>query len=131
MGLVRCLLDTCTFLWLAQQPTQISPTAAAAINEPGNDLLLSDVSILEIVLKHAAGKLPLPDAPRTWIPEKLKFHQLDSLPLTLEVFYRSGELPRVHADPFDRLIAAQAIEAGLVLLSPDAPLSSLGASRLW
>jgi PIN domain nuclease of toxin-antitoxin system len=65
VGLVRYLLDTCAFLWLAQQPDMISPRAAVAINDASNDLFLSDVSILEIVLKHSAGKLPLPGAPRT------------------------------------------------------------------
>lgn len=128
---MKCLLDTCTFLWLAQQPSRISAPAGEAINEPSNDLFLSDASILEIVLKHSAGKLPLPGAPRSWIADKLKFHQLRSLPLSHEVVYRCGELARVHEDPFDRLLAAQAVEEGMTLISPDVPLSLLGASRLW
>jgi PIN domain nuclease of toxin-antitoxin system len=131
MGFVRLLLDTCTFLWLAQQPAMISPTAATAINDPSNDLFLSDTTVLEIVLKYSAGKLPLPGAPNAWIPEKVRFHQLQSLALTREAVYRSGDLPRVHADPFDRLLAAQAIESEMTLISPDAPLSLLGASRIW
>ena len=131
MGLVKYLLDTCTFLWLAQQPSQISAAAAAAIDDPANDLGVSEASLLEVVLKHAAGRLPLPDAPRVWIPEKLGFHQLRLLSLTPEVIYRSGELPKMHADPFDRLLAAHAIEAGMPVLSPDRSLSVLGASRVW
>jgi PIN domain nuclease of toxin-antitoxin system len=47
------------------------------------------------------------------------------------VIYRSGRLPGGHDDPFDRLLAAHAIESGSTLLSPDAPLSLLGASRVW
>jgi PIN domain nuclease of toxin-antitoxin system len=113
MGAVKYLLDTCTFLWLAQQPSQISAAAAAAIDDPANDLGVSEASLLEVVLKHAAGRLPLPDAPRVWIPEKLEFHQLQLLSLTPEVIYRCGELPKAHADPFDRLLAAHAIEAGM------------------
>jgi PIN domain nuclease of toxin-antitoxin system len=131
MGPVKCLLDTCTFLWLAQQPSQISAAAAAVIDDPANDLGVSEVSLMEVVLKHAAGKLPLPDVPRVWIPEKLEFHQLQPLSLTPEVIYRSGELPKMHADPFDRLLAAHAIEAGMPVLSPDRFLSLLGASRVW
>jgi PIN domain nuclease of toxin-antitoxin system len=128
---VRYLLDTCTFLWLAQQPAMISSTAAEAINDPSNELFLSDASIIEIVLKHSAGKLPLPGPPRAWIPEKVSFHQLQSLALAHRAVFRSGELPRVHPDPFDRLLAAQAVEEGMTLLSPDTPLSRLGASRIW
>jgi PIN domain nuclease of toxin-antitoxin system len=41
------------------------------------------------------------------------------------------DLPSVHSDPFDRLIAAQAIENNLTILSPDRPLSFLGAKRIW
>jgi PIN domain nuclease of toxin-antitoxin system len=131
MGPVKYLLDTCTFLWLAQQPSLISAQAAAAIDDPANDLGVSEVSLLEVVLKHAAGKLPLPDAPRVWIPEKLEFHQLQLLSLTPDAIYRCGELPKVHADPFDRLLAAHAIETGMAVISPDRFLSMLGASRIW
>jgi len=53
------------------------------------------------------------------------------LPVTREAIFRSGELPRTHADPFDRLLAAQAIESGLTILSPDLPFSRLGAARVW
>lgn len=128
---MRILLDTCTFLWLAQEPDRISPTAAAVLDEPANSLWLGDVSIWEITLKHSAGKLPLPDTPRQWIPAKLAFHQVQTLPLGPAVFYRAGELPRLHPDPFDRLLAAQAIEGNLLLVSPDVPLSLLGAPRVW
>ena len=78
---MRLLLDTCTFLWLAQQPDKISRSAAQLINEQDNELFLSEVSVLEIVMKHSAGKLPLPKNPRDWIPEKIKFHQLISQPI--------------------------------------------------
>ncbi len=125
------LLDTCTFLWLAQQPAMISPTAANALNDPDSALFVSDVSLWEITLKHAAGKLPLPDAPRKWVPAKLTRHQLQPLPLRQNAIFLSGELPMTHSDPFDRLLAAQAIDAGLTVLSPDTPLSGLGASRIW
>ncbi len=115
------LLDTCAFIWLALEPARLSAAAAAVINDPGNDLFLSDVSILEIVLKHAAGKFALPDTPRTWVPTRRAFFGVKSLPISEPALYRSGELPKVHPDPFDRLLAAQAIESSLVLLSPNQP----------
>ncbi len=131
MGIVNCLLDTCTFLWLAQQPGMVSDVAANVIDDPSNGLFMSDSSILEIVMKVSAGKLPLPGQPRVWIAEKLKYHQVETLPLNPDVLFRSGELPRTHADPFDRLIAAQAIESAMTIVSPDRPLSDLGAARIW
>lgn len=131
MGIVRCLLDTCSFLWYAQEPAMLSGRARAALNDLENELFLSDVSVLEITLKHSTGKLDLPAVPRAWIPEKFAHHKLHRLALTHAAIFRSGELPRVHNDPFDRLLAAQALEEDLTILSPDKPLALLGARMLW
>lgn len=128
---MNLLLDTCAFLWLALPQGKLSNEAARLLNDSSTQLFLSDVSVWEISLKHAVSKLPLPATPRVWLPRRLAFFQIQTLPLTHEAIYLSGELPRVHPDPFDRLLAAQAIEAGMTLLSPDLPLSLLGASRVW
>lgn len=128
---MNVLLDTCTFLWLALEPGRISTAAQRLLDDPGNVRRLSQVSVLEIVLKFRAGKLPLPLPPETWIPSRRQFFQLENLPLDESVIYRSGTLPDGHEDPFDRLIAAHAIESGSTLLSPDTPLSLLGAARIW
>ncbi len=128
---MNALLDTCTFLWLALDPKRISETARAILDDPATVRQLSQVSVLEIVLKHRAGKLPLPMAPEQWIPSRREFFQIENLPLAEPVIYRSGCLPDGHDDPFDRLLAAHAIETGCTILSPDTPLSLLGASRIW
>jgi PIN domain nuclease of toxin-antitoxin system len=128
---MHALLDTCTFLWLAFEPERISAVARKILDDPGTVRRLSQASVLEIVLKYRAGKLPLPEAPDVWIPSRREFFQLENLPLDERVIYRSGMLPEGHDDPFDRLIAAHAIESGSTLLSPDTPLSLLGAARLW
>lgn len=128
---MRYLLYTCTFLWVSQQPTLLSKAAGEVINEGSNELFVSDVSIWEITLKHSNGRLPLPGLPRVWIPRKFEVHQLNPLRLVSDAIYRSGELPRVHTDPFDRLLAGQAMENGMTILSPDTLLSLLGASRIW
>lgn len=128
---MKYLLDTCTFLWLAQAPSRLSPAAVAVLNDPSASLVVSDVTVLEISLKYAARKLPLPAPPRVWIPEKLAYHQLDRLELGLAAIFLSGELPRVHSDPFDRLLTAQAIESALTVLSPDVAFGKLGAARRW
>ncbi len=131
MGTMNLLLDTCAFLWLALPQGKLSGEATRQINAPTSTLFFSDVSVWEITLKNSSGKLPLPDSPRKWIPRRLKFFQIQSLRLEHDAIYRSGELPRFHLDPFDRLLAAQAIEMGMTMLSPDEPLSRLGASRIW
>ena len=128
---MHALLDTCTFLWLAFEPERISGVARKILDDSGTVRRLSQASVLEIVLKYRAGKLPLPEAPDVWIPSRREFFQLENLALDERVIYRSGNLPDGHDDPFDRLIAAHAIESGSTLLSPDTPLSLLGAARLW
>ena len=131
MGPVNLLLDTCTFIWLALPNGRLSPEATRLINLRSTSLFLSDVSVWEICLKHSRGKLKLPAVPRQWLPSRAAFFQAKPLPLDHSAIFRSGELPRVHADPFDRLLAAQAIESGMTILSPDTPISLLGASRIW
>lgn len=128
---MRALLDTCTFLWLALEPGRISENAASIIDDASVELALSQVSVLEIVMKYQSGKLPLPAEPKDWIPRRRDFYQLENDPITEAILYRSGRLPDLHKDPFDRLIAAAAIETGSVVLSPDLPLAALGASRIW
>ena len=68
---MRLLLDTCVFLWLTTEPSRLSQAATVALDDEQNELFLSDAGIWEITLKHKAGKLPLPDAPRRWIPDVL------------------------------------------------------------
>jgi PIN domain nuclease of toxin-antitoxin system len=128
---MKLLLDTCTFLWLALPQGRLSPEATRLINLRSNSLFLSDVSIWEICLKESNGKLSLPGIPREWMTSRMAFFQIQPLTISQNDIYRSGELPRVHPDPFDRLLAAQAIESGMTILSPDVPLSLLGASRVW
>lgn len=128
---VTALLDTCAFLWLALEPTRLSAPARDIINESTTRSCLSLVSVLEIALKHRAGKLPLPLAPSEWVPSRRSFFQLEEVPLSEAVVFRVAQLDGEHEDPFDRLLAATSMELGAVIISPDRKLSELGASRLW
>ena len=127
---MNLLLDTCTFLWLALQPDRLSPAARLKIDD-SHRLFFSMASLWEIAFKNSSGRLPLPAAPRAWLPSRMEFFQVELMPLAGEVIFLSGELPRVHRDPFDRLLAAQAIHSSMPVISPDQPLSKLGAKRIW
>ena len=80
---------------------------------------------------HAAGKLPLPEPPRLWIPKQVSFFQLARQTIDFEALCLCGELPAFHRDPFDRLIAAQALAHQLTIVTPDLPLHELGADTCW
>lgn len=128
---MKLLLDTCAFLWLAGRPSRLSAQAVEAINDPANDLYLSDASIWEIALKFSKRKLPLPEKPRIWISKQTKFFHIEPVTIEAEALLRSGELPPVHEDPFDRLIAAQALGQSFHLISPDAPFPRYGVNCIW
>ena len=128
---MKLLLDTCTFLWLALEPTRLSPTAIERINEEENLLFLSEVSSWEIALKYTAQKLPLPEIPSIWVPSRRAFFGIEPLPIVERVIFRTCDLPTKHLDPFDRLLVAHANEVGLAILSPDAKLDELDGTRIW
>ena len=128
---MRPLLDTCVFLGLTTEPSRLSQAATVALDDEQNELFLSDASIWEITLKHKAGKLPLPDAPRRWIPEELQFHGIQSVPIVAEAIYLASELPGDHRDPFDRLIGAHVEFGSFKLVLPDDAFKTLGIDCLW
>jgi PIN domain nuclease of toxin-antitoxin system len=128
---VKLLLDTCAFLWLASEPDRLSVAAAQAIDDESNELFLGDATLWEISLKHFVGKLPLPEPPRIWIPKQAAFFGLQPLPMDADAIFRSGELPDVHRDPFDRLLAAQAIGGSFRFVTADGAFKLLGVDCLW
>lgn len=130
-NLMTLLLDTCTFIWLCSDPAKLTSAAIKALDSPSNDRHLSTASIWEISIKHHSGKLPLPQEPSSWIEEQLALQQIDVLPLQRDVIYRATALPPVHRDPFDRVIAADALQRNLTLVTPDKPFADYGCQVLW
>ncbi len=128
---LKLLLDTCVFVWLTQDPAQISRRARKAIDDPGNELWLSHASIWEVHLKHFAGKLKLPEQPRQWFSRQMAAWAVQDQPLDLESLHLTSELPRVHRDPFDRLLVAQSQTHRLKLVSPDQVFPDYGIDVLW
>jgi PIN domain nuclease of toxin-antitoxin system len=127
---LRVLLDTCTLVWLAADPGRLSKPAAAAIRDAEN-LLLSDATVWEIALKWGAGKLGLPEPPRTWIQAQVDAWSLLPVPIQREHLLRSSELADLHRDPFDRLLVAQTMAEGLTLLTPDPAIRAYPVTTLW
>ena len=72
--------------------------------DPDNDVYLSAVSVWEITVKHSLGKLPLPTSPERFIPTQRDRHGITSLPLEEEAILYLSKLPRLHRDPFDRVL---------------------------
>lgn len=128
---MRLLLDTCTFLWLIADASELSATARELISDPGNEAFLSPVSAWEIAVKHALGRLPLPEPPATFVPAMRAAHALDPLPLDEESALRVASLPDLHRDPFDRMLVCQAVTHGAVVLTPDELITRYPVRSLW
>lgn len=121
---MRLLLDTQVALWWL--------TASPRLSRPSRDLVaaspcvVSVVSIWEVDLKHRLGKLAVP-------PERFRDEMRTAgaavLSLTDQHILTRTELPRAHADPFDRLLLSVAESEGLTMLTADAALVAFGASN--
>lgn len=131
---MKLLLDTCTFLWWAGKSEHISLNAKAALADADNELFLSAVSSWEILVSHMRGKkLPLhvPSEPEHYFSQLRQRVGAESLPITETTTMQLPKLPLVHKDPFDRLLICQAIEHGLILVTPDKLVSRYPIRTLW
>lgn len=126
---VGVLLDTHVFLWAITNDPRLSRSARHILETTG--LVLSVVSVWEIIIKVQIGKLRLPDAPSRFLPRHIAALAAEVLPVRIAHVLRLESLPLHHRDPFDRLLVAQSLEEGLPLLSADALLAPYGADIRW
>lgn len=119
---MRFLLDTHVWLWLQSEPSRIRPPLLERLGDPHNTLLLSAASSWEIAIKFALGKLPLPEQPSVYVPRRMQSSGTVALPISHGHALRVAELPMHHADPFDRLLVAQAQHEDLPIVTADAAL---------
>lgn len=119
---MKLLLDTHAFLWLKTEPARFSVATMQLLEDPANSLHLSAASAWEIAIKHARGKLRLPVAPGRFVTQRMAQSDISALPITLAHALLAGALPPHHADPFDRLLIAQAHLEKAALLSADQQL---------
>jgi PIN domain nuclease of toxin-antitoxin system len=125
---VKLLLDTHVVLWAASEPSRLSATAAAAIVDPANDVLVSVVTAWEIAIKQSIGKLTLPEPAAVWVPQQLVALGFDVLGLDLDAALRVGALPFHHRDPFDRLLVAHAASTGCTIVTHDEMVKAYGVA---
>ena len=115
---MRLLLDTHVYLWALQDSPRLTRAFAEAIRNPANTVFVSAVCVWEAAIKQAVGRLEL--GPDVDLAGDIGASGFEELHITAIHAARSAALPRIHADPFDRLIVAQALEENLRLVSVDA-----------
>ncbi|MES2708973.1 MAG: type II toxin-antitoxin system VapC family toxin [Verrucomicrobiota bacterium] len=128
---MKILLDTCAFLWLADQTHHLSAKAREILEDPANTFCLHQASAWEIQIKHSLGKLPLPYPPRIAVPQAIERLGLDYHTLDDDTLYTLEKVPPLHRDPFDRLLIAHAIHEGLPILTPDPLIQPYPIRVIW
>ena len=113
---MRLLLDTHALLWWLADDDRLGPQARELIEDPGNDVLVSVVSLWEIVVKLRVGKL---EADIKELVEAVGREGFACLDISTAHLLTLAELPMHHRDPFDHLLIAQAIAEDMVFLSED------------
>lgn len=125
---MRLLLDTHAVLWALSDSPRLSGTARRVLMSDTSEVFVSPVSAYELAFKAALGKLP--PLPRPFA-ELCADQAFTELPVTSRQADLAARLPLVHRDPWDRILAAQAILEGLTLLTQDPALAALGPATLW
>ena len=125
---MNLLLDTHVALWAIGRPIRLPEAVRDLIADPGNEVFVSAASLWEIAIKHAlarhgAGAMPLSaDAAIT----HFKGAGYNLLSVSARHAVAVERLPRLHGDPFDRLLIAQAFDEPLRLVTHDAAVAAYG-----
>jgi PIN domain nuclease of toxin-antitoxin system len=128
---VKLLLDTCTLIWTIYSPAQLSKRSRHRIADSSNTIFVSAASAWEIATKVRRGRLPAAlELERNFL-EDMGEAGFSLLSIDAAVALRAGRLTADHRDPFDRMIAAQALGMDIPVVSPDAKLDQFGVRRIW
>jgi PIN domain nuclease of toxin-antitoxin system len=128
---VALLLDTHAFLWWAEDSPRLSAKARRAIGRPEEACYLSLASCWEMAIKVSLGRLKLSASVDRFIAAQMAANGIQALGLHLPHVARVAALPFHHRDPFDRLLAAQALVEGLSIVSADPVFKRYGVPRIW
>jgi len=115
---MRLLVDTHLLLWASEASPRLPQVARKMISDPTNELIFSVASIWEISIKHAKGLSSFHAHPGT-VWEGLLRNGYTELAVLGKHAVAAGDLPRIHKDPFDRILIAQSTVEGLTLLTTD------------
>jgi PIN domain nuclease of toxin-antitoxin system len=122
---VKLLLDTHVALWWNSAPTKLGAKAKKAI-EHAACVYVSSASVWEVANKVAAGKLRLPGS----FAERIRLCGFLELSVSFEHAELVARLPLHHADPFDRMLVAQAMSENLTLVTSDEHIERYAVKQL-
>jgi PIN domain nuclease of toxin-antitoxin system len=115
------LVDTHIALWALGDPSRLTARERALLVDPAIERCLSPISIWEAAIKRQAGRLRAPRNLSAVLASEFRL-----LEVTARLLEAAAELPRHHADPFDRVLIAHALQDDLGVLSRDAAFADYG-----
>ena len=125
------MLDTHALLWWWKDDPRLSKRAATAITDPATTVLVSAASAWEIATKHRIGKLPGAESAVRKFSELIIADGFSHLAVSYQHALKAGGFDIEHRDPFDRMLAAQAIIEGATLVTDDATMKLFRVKCSW
>lgn len=122
---MRLLLDTHIWLWSLLEPERLLADIQLALEDSGNEIWLSPISVWEVLILAQKGRLSLSSPGEDWVKSALEAVPLHEAYLTFEVAVESQRIELPHRDPADRFLAASARVFGLTLVTADEQLLGL------
>lgn len=126
------LLDTHAYVWAVSEPERLSTAARAAVADRSRRILVSAATVWEMAIKHCSGRWPEAEPLLAGHPDIVQRLGADHLDIVWADARRAGTLRWTHSDPFDRMLAAQALVHGAVLVTRDSVFNEVtGLDILW
>lgn len=125
------LLDTHTALWWWSDTTKLGRVGNTVLEAKREPIFVSAASAWEISTKYRSGRLPDIGNPAINYARLMTANGFISLPVTDAHAMRAGLLEGDHRDPFDRLIAAQALCDEMIVISRDPKIAAFGCAVIW
>ena len=124
---MRLLLDSHALLWWFEASTALGAGARDAIGDPANEILVSICGVWELAIKAASRKLRLPADLELMVTGE----GFAVLPIDFDHLRQLETLPRIHRDPFDRMMIAQALAEGMPVATIDRRFAAYGVQVVW
>lgn len=125
------LFDTHALIWWWNDNPLLPQTVRRALSNPANAFFVSAASAWEVATKVRLGKWQEAEEAAELFEALCERNGFELLPVSVAHGLLAGSLPGEHRDPFDRMIAAQAIHDGLVVITRDPSLAALGCATFW
>ena len=128
---MRAIVDTHVLLWFLLDHPRRSPQGASVLEDGDNELYVSAATAYEIGIKATSGRLVIPEPAASFVPSRLAANGLSPLAIELSHAVRASQLPRIHGDPWDRILVAQAQIEGIPIVTGDPAIGQYDVETIW